>query len=159
MTINLYINYIQRTMSVSKESGVEKSRRHLSFSQAGPDVPTCSLCLGQHRQCSTPASWKAEEARTLTLALNISVDDPVCSACRKDITRVLADSTYTPRWEKVQKKQCCIAQCCDSVFASLHKVTSTQLQTAFQTAGLKCTTPVIPMLSPLCKHHYHLVYN
>ncbi len=143
---------------------MERSRRRLSFGQAAPDVSTCtcSLCLGHHQQFSAPESWRSEDARAFALTLNISVGDPVCYTCRKDLTRVLFDGTYVPRWEKAHNKsdtsQCCVVQCSHKVFASLHKATSDQLRSTFHTAGLECTTPVIPIPCPLCKHHYHLVY-
>ena len=28
-----------------------------------------------------------------------------------------------------------------------------------ESAGLQCTTTEVPIPTPLCKHHYHLVYN
>jgi len=33
------------------------------------------------------------------------------------------------------------------------------MQAALKLAGLKCTSDTVPVPVPLCKHHYHLVYN
>ena len=147
-------------MYASREVG--RSRRQLSFT-VDSEPSTCTLCLGHHRQFSTPATWKSKDAQALALSLNLSSDDLVCSACRKDITRVLADNAYTPRWEKAKERSkcntCCITQCSQNVFASFSKARSDKLRCAFKTAGLKCTTLEIPTPTPLCKHHYHVVYN
>ena len=135
------------------------SRRQLSFVNTEPST-CCTLCRGHHRQFSTPATWKSENARTLAHSLKLSPNDPVCYACRKDVARVLADHTHIPRWEKDRSENvCCIAGCPHSVFASLHKASLNQLQSAFDTADLKCICSEIPLPTPLCKHHYHLIYN
>ena len=34
-----------------------------------------------------------------------------------------------------------------------------ELQPAFQRTGLQCSSEVISTSTPLCKHHYHLVYS
>ncbi len=150
---------------MSVRRGVEKSRRQLSF--AGTDggdleLSTCTLCLGRHRVFSTPAKWKSEEARTLAFSLKVAPDSLVCSASRKDITRVLADSTYKPRWEKLKESSksttCCIAQCTEIAFALLHRARD-ELQSTLETTGLKCSISEIPTPTPLCQRHYHLVYK
>ncbi len=145
--------------------GVEKSRRQLCFAGTDGEVSepsTCTLCLGHHSRFSTPANWKCEDARTLALSLKVTSDSLVCSACRKDVTRVLADNTYKPRWEKlkesIEKTTCCIAHCTEAVFASLHRA-SDQLHSTMETIGLKCSASEIPTPTPLCQHHYHLVYK
>ena len=71
---------------------------------------------------------------------------------------MLADSTLVPRWRKsTDKRECCIHQCSNEVFASLNK-TSEQVQDAAESSGLKCP-PTVPIPAPMCKHHYHLVYK
>ena len=137
---------------------MERTKR-LDSSTADP-LPTCSLCLGEHRQCSTPSSWKVDEARSFVHRLKISANEPVCSACRRDVTRVIDDSSYKPRWEKpVGESHCFVDLCTDSVFASLHKVSSAHLCDSFKTAGLKCSSHNFLTPLPLCKHHYHTVYK
>ena len=111
---------------------MERSKRLDTAAQ-----PTCSLCYGEHRQCSTPSSWKLSEARSFVHRLDVSADKPVCSACRRDVTRMLGDSRYIPRWERSSKPmQCTIEQCSDRVFTSLHKIGSTNLSAALETARL-----------------------
>ena len=58
-----------------------------------------------------------------------------------------------------RKNMCCIAQCPEIAMTSLHKASSEEIQSALETVGLKCFTPEIPTPTPLCKHHYHLIYN
>ena len=73
----------------------------------------------------------------LSNRLDVSADKPVCSACRRDVTRMLGDSRYIPRWERSSKPmQCTIEQCSDRVFTSLHKIGSTNLSAALETARL-----------------------
>ena len=69
--------------------------------------------------------------------------------------------TYLGAWEKEghRKNMCCIAQCPEVAMTSLNKASSEQLQSALETAGLMCFTSEIPIPTPLCKHHYHLIYN
>ncbi len=140
---------------MSVRRGAERSRRQLSFAEAHEEVSepsTCTLCLGRHQQFSTPANWKSEDARTLALSLKVSPDCLVCSACRKDVTRVLANDAYIPRWEKLKerstcKNTCCIAQCSEIPFASLHTA-SDQLQSTLVKVGLKCSISEIEEMDP-----------
>ena len=136
---------------------MERSKRLEPGTQENPST-TCALCHGEHRQCSTPSSWKIAEARSYVDGLNVPPDNPVCSACRRDITRVLGESTYIPRWDKtVKATQCSVEQCTQHVFTCLHKVSRAQLSETLETAGLTCNLPNCPL--PLCTHHYHMVYK
>ena len=136
---------------------MERSKRLEPGTQENPPT-TCALCHGEHRQCSTPSSWKIAEARSYVDGLNVPPDNPVCSACRRDITRVLGESTYIPRWDKtVKATQCSVEQCTQHVFTCLHKVSRAQLSETLETAGLTCNLPNCPL--PLCTHHYHMVYK
>ena len=54
---------------------------------------------------------------------------------------------------------CSISLCKQNVFVSLKKATSEELKMTLTSAGLQCTTTEVPIPTPLCKHHYHLVYN
>ena len=84
----------------------------------------------------------------------------MCYACRRDITRVISDNNYSPRWEKSKHhSKCCIDECSQNSFASFHKASIQQLQSALHTLKFQCTTMEIPVPTPLCKHHYHLIYN
>ena len=133
---------------------VRKGGSGLTVQDPLPLLPTCSLCLGEHRQCSTPSSWKVDEARSFVHRLKISANE---SACRRE---VIDDSSYKLRWEKpVREYHCFVDLCTDSVFVSLYKVSSAQLCESFKTAGLKCSSLNFPTPLPLCKHHYHTVYK
>ena len=91
--------------------------------------------------------------------MNISLDGVVCQACRKDVTKALSDSRFVPRWSKhCEKKVCCIQQCHCKVFASLNKAQEL-IESAIHCSGLACSFPEVPIPAPLCKHHYHIVYN
>ena len=85
----------------------------------------------------------------------------VCPACRKDITRVLSDSSHVPRWKKSSsERECCVQMCVSEVFASFHNITdSDKIKGVFHSCGLVCSTETIPIPVPLCKHHHHMVYN
>ena len=57
------------------------------------------------------------------------------------------------------KDKCCITLCSESVFAHGRLGSSEQMQGALEIAGLQVSTDTMPVPTPLCKHHYHLVYN
>ena len=87
--------------------------------------------------------------------LNVPKGGLVCPACRKDITRVLANSSHVPRWTKLHPgRECCVQECSKNVFASLHKITSDEVRQIFDSGGLKFNSSTIPVPVPLCKHHY-----
>ena len=66
--------------------------------------------------------WKKESARKFFMSYKMPKEGVVCQACRKDVTRVLSDSSFVPRWSKTCiKRECCIKECKNIVFASLHK--------------------------------------
>ena len=74
----------------------------------------------------------------------------VCPACRKDITRVLANSSHVPRWTKLRPgRECCVQECSKNVFASLHKTTSDEVRQIFDSGGLKFNSSIIPVPVPL----------
>lgn len=133
------------------------TRRKLSYEE--PSSSSCSLCHGHHVHFSTPATWKSKEAQSYVLSLKITENDLICAACRKDIARVLNDSAYVPRWiEKSSVTTCCIVSCLETVFASLNQASGEQLHNIFETLGLE-TEANLSNPTPLCKKHYHLVYN
>jgi len=57
------------------------------------------------------------------------------------------------------KNRCCILLCGQSVFVHGRLASNEQMQAALKLAGQKCTSDTVPVPVPLCKHHYHLVYN
>ena len=120
---------------------------------------SCFFCGAQHQHVSSPWRWKKEAATRYLQEKGIAKDSVVCQACRKDITKVLSDTTFKPRWCKVHasKKGCVISGCGNDSFASLHKPTMESIQQALATLGLESSHSTVPM--PLCKEHYHAVYN
>ena len=72
----------------------------------------------------------------------------------------LADESFIPRWTKSQPttQMCIVSGCSYLSFTLLQKATTEQLQHALTKLGLAlergCTLP-----APLCKGHYHAVYN
>ena len=118
----------------------------------------CELCCGQHKDVTVPKNWKSEPARTFVLALGIHPTSPICSACRKDVTRCVRDDNFKPRWEKVLNNTCCVLDCTDVTFASLNK-SKELVQSAFDQGELHTCSDETPIPTPLCKHHYHLVYK
>jgi len=142
------------------------SRRKLSFSGGGSDsISICKLCQGHHSHLSSPAEWKNEQARTYVLSLDVPSASMVCRPRRHDVTRALANPCYVPGWRKDASKastkssDCCVATCSNTVLASSAVATSEEMQHAFDSTGLKCGNDPIPTPTPLCKNHYHLVYN
>ena len=123
---------------------------------------SCYLCHG-HTQAklTSPLQWKNDDARKYAATIiNMPEDSLVCPACRKDITRVLSDSSHVPRWTKLSsEKECCVQECTSNVFASFQKTTSVEMEQVFNSVGLKCSYPSVPVPVPLCTHHYHLLYN
>ena len=138
------------------------SRRQLSFpGRANESI--CNLCQGCHSHLSSPAEWKNEQARTYVLSLQVSPASLVCRPCRDDVTRALANPCYVPRWRKgkasAKTSDCSVLNCSNTVFAVIAVATSDEVQHAFDTTALKCGSEVIPIPTPLCKRHYHVVYD
>ena len=142
-------------------SGGERTRRRLSFelSEDNREDRKCKLCKSLHSQLSKPAQWKNELARSSAASLQLGMDSLVCRPCRYDISRVVTLPRYVPRWERL-RKTCYIATCCEEVFASISTKVANQaeIQTAMETTGLAISED-IPVPTPLCKHHYHTIYN
>ena len=145
----------------------KSSRRRLSFPQMRDDTTvlvttTCELC---HKSClnlSAPEKWKSEAAHRLAVSLGLSLKSLVCLACRNDVCRSLSNKDYVPRWKKCTNKtqsgKCCVHQCHENTFSSLKKPAE-EISSAFQKAQLHITEFLVPVPTPLCKHHYHMVYN
>ena len=130
-----------------------RSKRRLSFE----DTQVCSLCMNCHQLMSKPAEWKNEDARAFVDTLIEESECLVCRLCRNDITRVLSNDSYIPRWEeKKEKSSCCVSDCESVAFAS-RKSSAEMLGN--ESVGLKCSRTVIPIPTPFCKHHYYLVYK
>ncbi len=115
----------------------------------------CELCLDKRDtlKLTSPSQWKSPAATTYMVSLHPSVLH-VCQACRRDLSIVLANDSYVPRWQKIserENKECSVKTCDGKVFASLH---NDDIMRAF---GLCELEPIhtVPTPTPFCKHHYH----
>ena len=107
---------------------------------------------------SSPSQWKSEQARALVTSLQVPIHSLVCRPCRQDVSRVIADHSYVPRWRKERAKVCCISDYNESVFACSRMANSETLRSAMDAAGVECSVNELPR-TPLCKQHYHMIYN
>ena len=77
----------------------------------------------------------------------------VCQLCRNAIRRLIKSASITPRWEKGgTRPKCCISNCHATSFATSEIATSEQISQIFPCSNIPCPTP-------LCKRHYHIVYD
>ena len=138
------------------------SRRQLSFSEQDKNM-ICELCHCYNSQLSSPSAWKDEQARTYVLSLKVPLACCICRPCRDDVRRVLANPNHVPRWKKGKNSSnssnCCVLGCSSVTLSAVSNTSQAELQHAFQRTGLQCSSEVIPTPTPLCKHHYHLVYS
>ena len=142
------------------------SKRKLSYAQVATPAesetrPCCFLCNCYHPGMTSPSNWKSDDARKYILALDVPKGGLICQPCRKDITKVISDSAFMPRWLKLHdcKKKCSVQGCKSDVFTSLRQGSCEQITKAFTLLGLKTSTPTISVPLPLCKQHYHAVYK
>ena len=153
------MQYTNRNTMTARAEQRTRCRRHSTEGQ-NAQLLSCILCHSQTSTQTTPSQWKNEAARMYALALNVPMNGSVCQACRKDITRVLSNREHIPRWKKsLSVRECCVHGCENRVYASLHKSTSEDIEQIFSSCGLEAKHPSVPVPVPLCKHHYHLVYN
>ena len=135
-----------------------KSRRQSSY--AGDESTRCELCNGKHALMSFPEQWTSHRAREFVLSQGVSLLKLICQPCRNDISRVLNNPTYKPRWEKSGKAVvCCVQGCKEHVIACSKMITKEKSTQLFEDAGLECSSETIPVPTPLCSHHYHMLYN
>ena len=145
--------YRYTTMTECRSS----SRRRLFTSPPVSQCTVCNLCSQQHTNLSSPKSWRDEGCQQLALSLDISGDSLVCRPCRNDIARLKNDPSYRPRWEKNKISGCVIPQC-ENTFSSKCNI---PIPDIFQclTLASENVPPKLDAAPPLCKHHYHVVYN
>ncbi len=63
------------------------------------------LCSSSHMQTTSPHQWKSEQVREYGRSLGVHEEGMVCRPCRQDASRVVANPSYTPRWEK-HRREC-----------------------------------------------------
>ena len=87
----------------------------------------------------------------------MSADSLVCRPCRQDVTRVVTDPGHTPRWGRdvgtKSKNLCSVLNCTKISFAHA------AISTGELPQGIQFRTKPTPTPTPLCKHHYHAVYD
>ena len=129
------------------------SQRRLSFSTPPEDVPegtgkVCSLC---HQSLAHGKNLQAQDIALTQLSLTLV--SRVCRPCCNDIHRLINSASITPRWEKGgTRPKCCISNCHAISFATSKIATSEQISEIFPCSNIPCPTP-------LCKRHYHIVYD
>ena len=88
------------------------------------------------------------------MSMDIPADSLVCRPCRQDVTRVIADAGYIPRWGKESRASsnsyCCVRKLS---IANTSMCSSDELK---QIQDIEFQSELIP---PLCKSHYHAVYD
>ena len=134
----------------------------MSRDESGESDRICKLCRSHHHQLSTPSQLRNEDVRRFVISLQVQSDEVICKPCKDDSTRVVANPSHIPRWMKgsiTDKGKCCILQCSESVFVRGRLATSEHMQAALEQAGLQSSSNSIPVPTPLCKHHYHSIYN
>ena len=120
----------------------------------------CALCNTPHDHISRVKTWKNIKACEFVAEKGITGDNHICRPCRDDVGRVLTNSTYHPRWEKQRiNNECCIRCCTNDVFASSNMADANRMSLAVEECGLKSKLSVLPIPTPLCKHHYHQLYK
>ena len=105
-------------------------------------ILSCLLCNNHHHQLSSPAKWKSEETRAYVFSLQAS-QYLVCRPCRKDITRVLANSKHTPRWANNNSlvehaHNCCVPNCAEAAFVSAMLASVERMKHAYFSTGTEC---------------------
>ena len=124
------------------------------------EVRLCSLCYSQHQHLSLPSSWKSEAAQLLIRSMHIEFDAPTCRPCRDDISRLVKNQQYIPRWTKATQKTCCVPGCNETIFAHAKMASQAKLLSIVNRNGQSMhESQIFPTPTPLCKVHYHMVYN
>ena len=133
-------------------SGTRCTKQQLSFAEMSTHISRfCLLC----KKCSQQVSTNNKPCDLMT-SMNVPFDALVYKACRSDITRVLKDDSYIPRWQnftdQTMSGKCCVVQCHENAIYSnigMH----CDLPTLFSEASLLCKFNSIPTPTPLCRHH------
>ena len=69
----------------------------------------------------------------------------------------LKDASYVPRWGKRKQRACCVLHCKNDVHASSKMGSTEEIKATFEEAQLQYASISTP--TPLCKVHYHIIYN
>ena len=130
-------------------------RWQLAFSGSS-EPTTCAPAPSRQRT----REWKNQHAKEFMLFTDISADSLVCRPCRHDVTRVLADTAYVPGWQKGSTESastyCCVHNCTKHTFSQASLCSRDDLQ---HMKDIEFQSDPIPIPTPLCKSHYHMVYD
>ena len=137
-----------------------RTRQRIHFPEFRDPDTLCSLCHSCHRHMSSPSEWKSSSAQQYVLSMKVPLHGSVCRPCRDDVTRSISNPTYTPRWRKegghVAHVYCAVKQCYNDMFTNTNVGGNREAPEHVQHLELKPNTP-FPI--PLCKAHYHVLYN
>ena len=114
-------------------------------------VPCALLHTPKYQSLAHGKNLQAQEIALTQLSLTLV--SRVCQLCCNDIHRLIKSASITPRWEKGgTRPKCCISNCHATSFATSKIATSEQISQIFPCSNIPCPTP-------LCKRHYHSVYD
>ncbi len=137
-------------------SMAQRSRRRLSFPPAEEPGEVCALCGTVRMRTSKYLCWKNASSQQCAQSLGVDAESPICCPCRDDISRLVKDPSYVPRWgKKVNKENCFVANCDGESFSRSTTIGIDDLTKL----GLCTPDAVLPVPLPLCKHHYFLAKN
>ena len=123
--IYIYFTHAQYNAAMRQQ---KNSRRCLKFKET--EDSSCTICGCRDTQMSSPSQWKNEQARKLATSLQVHTNSLVCRPCRQDVSRLLADHTYVPRWR--EKKDCS-----DRSYLSREDTASTNFTRRFFSAKIR----------------------
>ena len=86
----------------------QRSRRRLSFPPAEERGEVCALCGIIRMRTSKYPCWKNVSSQQCAQSLGVDAESPICCPCRDDISQLVKDPSYVPRWgkKKTKKKGC-----------------------------------------------------
>ncbi len=91
-----------------------RSARRQSFPTPEQGV-VCGLCNNTSGRTSKYPSWKDKQSQQYIQSMGgIDEHSPICRACRDDVSRVVRNPAFTPRWKKEEKKDECIILTCNN---------------------------------------------
>ena len=61
------------------------------------------------------SSWKDKLSQRCIQSLGVDMHSPICRACRDDVSRLVKNPAFTPRWAKEKQKENCIIQTCTGI--------------------------------------------
>ena len=135
-----------------------KSKRRISFPESRDSGP-CRLCNRCHRHMSSPSEWRSTNAQQYVLSMKVPLNALVCRPCRDDVTRAACNPAYIPRWSKGSNDSgviCFVKHCPNPMLTRMSIGGSTDSLNFPEQLEFK---PNAPFPIPLCKQHYHIVYD